>query len=290
MPPPSPRTKPSRSRSNGRLARLGSSLRVDMAVRRMNPVTPNGWIMLWVPPESITSASPSADHLGRLADRLGAGRAGRQARRVRPLGPEGGREVPGRASPAPARPPGAGRGVRAPGREPPGIDLAALETSGGPGRRTAGNPAAPRPSRGRRRTAPRRSPCPRTGRRPGPPATAAARANCVFRLWSSQRAASSPRSRERSKPFTSAAIRVAKVPASNSVIGPTPPRPSRSDSQVDLHVQPDRRDHPHPRDDDPRLSEIIIPPNPKSSTSRARRTAVSSGSTCRRRPAASATP
>ena len=50
--------KPSRSRSKGRLARSGSSLRVESAVRRMNPVTPNGWIMLCVPPERITSALP----------------------------------------------------------------------------------------------------------------------------------------------------------------------------------------------------------------------------------------
>ncbi len=58
MPAPSPRMKPSRSRSKGRLARVGSSLRVDSAVRRMKPVTPNGWIMLCVPPERITSALP----------------------------------------------------------------------------------------------------------------------------------------------------------------------------------------------------------------------------------------
>ena len=36
--------------------RVGSSLRVERAVSRMKPVTPNGWIMLCVPPESITSA------------------------------------------------------------------------------------------------------------------------------------------------------------------------------------------------------------------------------------------
>jgi hypothetical protein len=37
-----------------------------------------------------------ADQLGRLADGLGAGRAGREARHIRAPGPEGGREVPGR--------------------------------------------------------------------------------------------------------------------------------------------------------------------------------------------------
>jgi hypothetical protein len=49
---------PSRSRSNGRLARVGSSLRVESAVSKLKPVTPKGWIMLCVPPERITSASP----------------------------------------------------------------------------------------------------------------------------------------------------------------------------------------------------------------------------------------
>jgi hypothetical protein len=28
------------------------------AVSKLKPVTPNGWIIVWVPPESITSASP----------------------------------------------------------------------------------------------------------------------------------------------------------------------------------------------------------------------------------------
>ena len=58
MAAPSPRTKPSRSRSKGRDAPWGSSLRVESAVSRLNPVTPKGWIILCVPPESITSASP----------------------------------------------------------------------------------------------------------------------------------------------------------------------------------------------------------------------------------------
>ena len=36
----------------------GSSLAVDRAVRRLKPVTPNGWIIEWAPPPIITSASP----------------------------------------------------------------------------------------------------------------------------------------------------------------------------------------------------------------------------------------
>ena len=58
MPAPSPSTKPSRSRSKGREALVGSSLRVLRAVSRLKPVTPKGWIIVCVPPESITSASP----------------------------------------------------------------------------------------------------------------------------------------------------------------------------------------------------------------------------------------
>ena len=58
MPAPSPSTKPSRSRSKGREARAGSSFRVLRAVSRLKPVTPKGWIMVCVPPASITSASP----------------------------------------------------------------------------------------------------------------------------------------------------------------------------------------------------------------------------------------
>ena len=42
MPEPSPSTNPSRSRSNGREARVGSSLRVLRAVSKLKPVTPNG--------------------------------------------------------------------------------------------------------------------------------------------------------------------------------------------------------------------------------------------------------
>ena len=58
MPAPSPSTKPSRFLSNGREAPVGLSLWVDRAVNRLKPVTPNGWIMLWAPPESMMSASP----------------------------------------------------------------------------------------------------------------------------------------------------------------------------------------------------------------------------------------
>ena len=89
-------TNPSRSRSNGRLARDGSSLRVDIAVSRTNPVTPSGWIMLWTPPASMTSASPSriSSAASPIAWALAA--HSRQARRVRAARAEGRGDVPGR--------------------------------------------------------------------------------------------------------------------------------------------------------------------------------------------------
>ena len=58
MPAPSPSTKPSRSRRRAARPWCGSSLRVLRAVSRLKPVTPKGWIIVCVPPESITSASP----------------------------------------------------------------------------------------------------------------------------------------------------------------------------------------------------------------------------------------
>ena len=57
MPAPSPITKPSRSRSQGRLAFSGSSLRVESARMAANPPTPMGVMAASVPPAIITSAS-----------------------------------------------------------------------------------------------------------------------------------------------------------------------------------------------------------------------------------------
>ena len=58
MPAPSARTKPSRSRSNGRLARGGSSLRVDRARIEAKPPS-SMWVMAAsLPPVIITSAMP----------------------------------------------------------------------------------------------------------------------------------------------------------------------------------------------------------------------------------------
>ena len=56
---PSPMMKPSRSLSNGRLARCGSSLRVDSARIAANPPTPIGVIEASDPPAIITSPQPS---------------------------------------------------------------------------------------------------------------------------------------------------------------------------------------------------------------------------------------
>ena len=58
IPEPSPITNPSRSRSNGRDACLGSSLRVDKARIDAKPATDIGVIALSAPPQIIASASP----------------------------------------------------------------------------------------------------------------------------------------------------------------------------------------------------------------------------------------
>ena len=58
MPAPSARTKPSRSRSKGRLARVGSSLRVERARIEANPPRPMWVIAASLPPVIITSAWP----------------------------------------------------------------------------------------------------------------------------------------------------------------------------------------------------------------------------------------
>ena len=58
MPAPSPSTKPSRSLSHGREARVGSSLRVDIAFIEQKPPTEVGDAPRSAPPAIITSASP----------------------------------------------------------------------------------------------------------------------------------------------------------------------------------------------------------------------------------------
>ena len=59
MPPaPSPITKPSRSRSQGRLALVGSSFRVESARAWLNPPTAVGVWAISEPPATTTSASP----------------------------------------------------------------------------------------------------------------------------------------------------------------------------------------------------------------------------------------
>src|SRR4051812_15236010 len=58
MPAPSARTKPSRSRSKGRLAWVGSSLRVERARIAANPPRPMGVIAASLPPQIITPAMP----------------------------------------------------------------------------------------------------------------------------------------------------------------------------------------------------------------------------------------
>lgn len=56
---PSPKTKPSRSASNGRPARSGASLRVESAPMVLSPVNITGVMAESVPPATTTSASPA---------------------------------------------------------------------------------------------------------------------------------------------------------------------------------------------------------------------------------------
>jgi hypothetical protein len=65
MPAPSPSTKPSRSTSNGREARSGSSFRFDKVRAWANPAIVSGVIAASAPPASTTSASP--DRISRTA-------------------------------------------------------------------------------------------------------------------------------------------------------------------------------------------------------------------------------
>src|SRR5207245_1514795 len=58
MPAPSPHTKPSRVASKGRMAFVGSSLRVDMAFIEQKPAIVSGMMMASDPPAIITSAYP----------------------------------------------------------------------------------------------------------------------------------------------------------------------------------------------------------------------------------------
>ena len=82
MPAPSPITKPSRSRSKGREARTGSSLRVDSARMAAKPPTPSGVMAASLPPAIMASASPALDEPERVPHRMRARRAGRARRRV----------------------------------------------------------------------------------------------------------------------------------------------------------------------------------------------------------------
>src|SRR4029078_2444785 len=58
MPAPSAMTKPSRSLSQGREARVGSSLRVDSAFIELKPATEVGVQPCSAPPATMMSASP----------------------------------------------------------------------------------------------------------------------------------------------------------------------------------------------------------------------------------------
>ena len=93
---PSPSTKPSRSRSNGREACCGSSLRVRKGREQVEAGHAEGVDHAVRAAGEHHVGVAAADDLGRLADRLAAGGAGRQAVDVRPLGVEHAGQVAGR--------------------------------------------------------------------------------------------------------------------------------------------------------------------------------------------------
>ena len=96
MPAPSPDTNPSRSASNGREARAGSSFRVDIAFIAQNPPMVSGTMMASAPAgDHHVGVAPLDDPEG-VADRVVAGRAGGHHGGVRPLGPKRMESWPGR--------------------------------------------------------------------------------------------------------------------------------------------------------------------------------------------------
>ena len=96
MPAPSPRTKPSRSRSKGREARWGSSLRVLRRGEQIEAGDAEGMDHGVGAAGEHDVGLAAADDFDRLADRLAAGGAGGQAVDVRPLGAEQSGQVAGR--------------------------------------------------------------------------------------------------------------------------------------------------------------------------------------------------
>ena len=96
MAAPSPSTKPSRSRSNGREALVGSSLLVLKAVQQIEAGDAEGMDHAVRAAGEHHVGVAAADDLGGLADGLAAGGAGRQAVGVRPLGVEHAGQVAGR--------------------------------------------------------------------------------------------------------------------------------------------------------------------------------------------------
>ncbi len=98
MPAPSPRMNPSRSRSKGRLARSGSSLRVESAVRQDEAGHAEGMDHAVRAAGEDDVGIAAADQLEGLADGLRAGGAGGQAIGVGSPGSEDARQVAGRGS------------------------------------------------------------------------------------------------------------------------------------------------------------------------------------------------
>ncbi len=217
MAAPSPITNPSRRRSNGREARVGSSLRRDRAVSK----TETGHAQRVdhavgaAREHDVGIAAPN--DLGRFPHRLTAGRTGRQAIEIGSPGIEHGGHVPGRhvrfllqfrgrieQFESPLDESFAGQTGRRPARRPSC-------------RRTKRSPGSPRRCPGTRRTVP--DPGRRSRGRPriAPPAGRLRRRNAC-----AGRGSSRPRDPRRccdtSQFFTSAEILVGKVDASKMVV------------------------------------------------------------------------
>ena len=152
-PAPSAITKPARVASNGREARGGCSSSAARPRIAVKPARISGIDARLGAAREHRVGVAALDHLGRLADRVRAGRAGRDDRVVRALDPERDREL--------------ARDACRRGRS------AGSSATRGPGRARAGSPPARR-SRARRRSPSRRRSRRASGSKPLSPASASA--------------------------------------------------------------------------------------------------------------------
>src|SRR3954469_25179044 len=228
-PEPSPITNPSRSRSKGRLARAGSSLRVERARMAANPPTPIGVMAASEPPAIITSAS-----LRRMISNASpiACADAEQAVHVAEVGPL----APNRIETWPAA-----RLMIAAGMKKGEIRRGPPSSSALCSRSIVVKPPMPdamnTPTRGA------------ISRVTFSPESSIANCDAAMANWMKMSiflTSFFSMNRSGSKSFTSAAKRVENADASNRVIGPMPLRPARSDSQVASVPMPTEDTSPMP--------------------------------------------